>query len=229
MNLRALPVAMRVLSRDLRGVKHEPEPELLPELVSGSSVCLHIGASDGRHSFAILKVAPEAKIHAFEPSTFGMAALKHGIRFRGLGGRISTYPVAVSDAPGELSLITPRKKRGNRARSYAFVSAGGASTRADYDGAGHFEERVKVVRLDDMGFERVDFIRMDIEGAEVAALKGAMRILERDRPHALIEVHPIILRERFDTSADELADMMRSLGYRFFMLTGGDLVELADL
>lgn len=44
-------------------------------------------------------------------------------------------------------------------------------------------------RLDDLVTEPVDFMKVDVEGAEVHVLNGAQRILTDFRPHLLIEVH----------------------------------------
>lgn len=220
--------ALKALGRDLMNAKHEPETPYLSQVLTDAPVCLHLGASDGRHSFAMIKAAPGAVVHAFEPSSFSMDALRQGIALRGLKGKVIPVHGAVSDAPGTLELVTPKKSTGKKARAYAFVSKGGDTDRADFQGVGHYTETVQVFRLDDLDYPRVDFMRMDIEGAEHAAMKGAAGILKRDKPHILIEVHPVILKQRFNTSAEALAQMFRDLGYRFFAVAGDTIVERAN-
>jgi FkbM family methyltransferase len=220
--------ALKALGHDISNRKHEPEVPYLAQVLSGAPTCLHLGASDGRHSFAILQAAPKARIYAFEPASFNIQTLRIGVKMRGLEGRITAIHAAVGETAGDMTLVTPQKKTGKRARAYAFISSG-ATDREDFDGIGHFQETVPVVRLDDCGFDHIDFIRMDIEGAEHAAMKGAMGILERDRPHALIEVHPVILRQRFDSSAEAFAALFRGLGYRFFALAGDGVEERQTL
>ena len=86
-----------------------------------------------------------------------------------------------------------------------------------------------VVTLDDYcqkaNIDRIDFIRMDIEGAEQKALMGAIGLIDRDHPHVLIEIHPAMLTERFGGSADAVVDIFRSRGYRMFALNGDRLEE----
>lgn len=229
MNVLALSFALKALGRDIANAEHEPEVAYLPQVIMPGSTCLHIGASDGRHAFAILRRIPGTTIHAFEPASFAMTVLRQGIAMRGCGRRIRTEKLAIGDTAGDLTLVTPRKKKGIPARSYAFLSRDGASTRADFDGSGHYEERVPVVRLDDLGLPPVDFIRMDIEGAEMDALRGGVKLLRQCLPHFLIEVHPVILKERFGTSSEELAAFFRGLGYRFFKLSEGEVVEVDSL
>jgi FkbM family methyltransferase len=227
MNVVAFTHALKALGRDIMNSKHEPETPFLGQVLTNGPVCLHLGASDGRHSFAMIK-AGAAVVHAFEPATFSLEALKLGISLRGLGGRVIPVHGAVSDKPGTLELVTPKKSTGKKARAYAFVSKGGDTDRADFQGVGHFTETVPVFKLDDLNYARVDFIRMDIEGAEHAAMQGASSILHRDKPHILIEVHPVILKQRFGTSAEALAEMFRGLGYRFFAVENGKIVERQD-
>ncbi len=66
---------------------------------------------------------------------------------------------------------------------------------------------------------------MDIEGAEQKALTGALHLIDRDHPHVLLEIHPAMLRERFEGSAEAVVDLFRSRGYRMFALNGDRLEE----
>jgi hypothetical protein len=66
---------------------------------------------------------------------------------------------------------------------------------------------------------------MDIEGAEQKALEGAIGIIDRDRPHVLLEIHPVMLQARFGGSAEAVVDIFQSRGYRMFALNGDRLEE----
>jgi hypothetical protein len=90
-----------------------------------------------------------------------------------------------------------------------------------------------VVTLDgfcaERGIDRIDFIRMDIEGAEQRALEGALAILDRDRPHVLLEIHPPMLQARFGGSGEAVLALFLSRGYRMFALNGERLEERTSL
>jgi len=45
----------------------EPEVSALPVLIPRGGVCFHVGASDGRHSYAMVRRAGASKVYAFEP------------------------------------------------------------------------------------------------------------------------------------------------------------------
>jgi FkbM family methyltransferase len=230
-SLRVLGHAFRAWRRNLRWAKHEPETPYLADLLSGAPVCLHVGASDGRHSYVMTQVAPDAKIYAFEPSAFTFQVLKTCLAWHGIARQVTPVHAAVSDAPGQLMLVTPKKTSGRMGRAYAFVAeaAPEGAIRPDLEDIGADVQPTPVVALDrycdEHGVGRVDFIRMDIEGAEQKALEGALQLIERDHPHVLIEIHPVMLEARFGGSADAVVEMFRSRGYRMFALNGDRLEE----
>jgi FkbM family methyltransferase len=234
-SLRVLNHAFRAWRRNMTWSKHEPETPYLADLLSGSPVCLHVGASDGRHTYVMTQVAPRAKIHAFEPSAFAFEVLKTCLSWHGIADQVTPVHAAVSDAPGELLLVTPKKTSGRMGRAYAFLadSLPEGPVRPDLEDAGATLQPTPVVTLDgyclQRGIERVDFIRMNIEGAEQRALNGALGVIERDRPHVLVEIHPVMLESRFQGSADGVVEFFLSRGYRMFALNGDRLEERTEI
>jgi FkbM family methyltransferase len=234
-SLRVLGHAFRAWRRNRRWAKHEPETPYLADLLSGAPNCLHVGASDGRHSYVMTQVAPKARIWAFEPSAFAFEVLKLTARWHGIAGQVTPVHAAVAEKPGELLLVTPKKMSGRMGRAYAFVAeaAPEGPVRPDLQDAGMELQPTPVVTLDgfcaDHGIDHVDFIRMDIEGAEQKALVGACGILDRDRPHVLLEIHPAMLAERFGGSGQAVLDLFQTRGYRMFALNGDRLEERTTL
>jgi FkbM family methyltransferase len=230
-SLRVLGHAFRAWRRNIRWSKHEPETPYLADLLSGAPVCLHVGASDGRHSYVMTQVAPDARIYAFEPSAFTFQVLQTCLAWHGIRRQVTAIHAAVSDRPGELILVTPKKLSGRMGRAYAYVAevAPNGPARPDLEDQGMDLQPTPVVTLDgycaEHGIDHVDFIRMDIEGAEQRALEGASGILDRDRPHVLLEIHPTMLAARFGGSAEDVVELFKSRGYRMFALNGDRLEE----
>jgi len=230
-SLRVLAHAFRAWRRNRRWRKHEPETPYLADLLSGAPVCLHVGASDGRHSYVMTQVAPGAKIYAIEPSAFSFQVLKMTLAWHGIADRVTPVHAAVGNKPGEMLLVTPRKITGRMGRAYAFVAdrAPEGEVRPDLQDTGMEVQPTPVITLDgfcaERGINRVDFIRMDIEGAELMALQGASRILDRDRPHVLLEIHPAMLEARFGGTAEQVVGLFKQRGYRMFALNGDRLEE----
>jgi FkbM family methyltransferase len=230
-SLRVLNHAFRAWRRNLKWSKHEPETPYLADLLSGAPVCLHVGASDGRHSYVMTQVAPLARIFAIEPSAFSYAVLKITVAWHRIGDRVTPVHAAVADKAGELLLVTPRKMSGRMGRAFAYVAETRpeGAARPDLEDQGSEVQPTPVVTLDgfcaERGIAQVDFIRMDIEGAEQKALEGAEGILDRDRPSVLLEIHPVMLEARFGGSAEEVVALFTRRGYRMFALNGDRLEE----
>ena len=61
---------LRIAIRELRRHKLEPETFFMDDFLKEDSVCLHIGASDGRHSFYMARLAPKGRVYCIEPSPY---------------------------------------------------------------------------------------------------------------------------------------------------------------
>jgi FkbM family methyltransferase len=235
-SLRVLAHAFRAWRRNRKWAKHEPETPYLADLLSGAPICLHVGASDGRHSYVMTQVAPEARIFAFEPSAFTYQVLKTCIAWHGISDRVTPVHAGVWDRSGDMLLVTPKKTSGRMGRSFAYIAEAPPSrglARPDIEDMGARLQPAPVVALDDFcareGLEKIDFIRMDIEGAEQKALWGARAILDRDRPHVLLEIHPAMLHAQFGGSADQVLGFFRERGYRMFVVEEDRLEERDQL
>jgi FkbM family methyltransferase len=147
---------------------HSPPAETYfpPEIASkGDDLFVDCGAFDGDSVEAFLSrdLHGGARAIAIEPDPSNFASLAKRLERRGWTGRVSTHNVAVSSEPGS-------------ARFHATASAGSAL------GVGG-ELSVPSVRLDDLLAEApVSYLKMDIEGAEQDALRGAVGVLKARRP-----------------------------------------------
>lgn len=234
-SIRVLGHAFRAWRRNLGWAKHDPETPYLADLLKGSPTCLHVGASYGRHTYVMTRVAPGARIHAFEPSAFTFEVLRTCLAWHGISDRVTPVRAAVADRPGEQLLVTPRKTSGRMAHTYAFLAESLPTPcgHPDLLEEGALVQPARVVTLDGYcqaeGLHKIDFIRMNIEGAELKALRGAEEILDRDRPHVLIEIDRDVLQGRFGGSAEAVLEIFRSRGYRMFALNGSRLEERTAL
>ena len=69
----------------------------------------------------------------------------------------------------------------------------------------------------------VSFIKLDVEGAEGLALRGARDLLRTDRPRVLAEINPDQLLKVSGTTAADLMAEMDALGFECRVLENGDL------
>lgn len=199
------------LRREMR--KGEREIRLVPFLSDPDRVSLDIGANKGVWAEAMRRHA--AAVHAFEPNPKMFRLLE-----RGAAPTVTPHAIALSDASGTAELRIPRGRRGysNQGASLSREKIGD-----DEYGAVPIETR----RLDDMDLGDIGFMKVDVEGHELAVLKGAKETLRRCRPNLVIE-----MEERH--SKIPIAEMIAEVcayGYDAFALDGLLLrrVETLDL
>jgi FkbM family methyltransferase len=162
----------------------------LADLVQPDWVCLDIGANIGIHALVMAALAPEGSVVAFEAGAANFEHLDKNVSQ--LGDKMATITVVKSalwDEPGQLQFATVSDLAGC---SFIALDEGAAPTPPTDEPVRM--EIVEAVRLDDalanVGFQRVDFIKMDVEGAEERVLAGAAQTLRRYKPILLTEYNP---------------------------------------
>lgn len=149
-------------------------------VLGDGDVAVDVGASIGYFSRRMLQlVGPRGAVRAIEPNPGFHDALEAIVRRH---ENFRFVPAAASDTAGTATLHVPRVN----GRPYA----GLASVRAPDGGVAADRFDVPRVRLDDVlahEHGRIAFIKVDVEGHEIAVLDGAARTLEH-HPSLLIEV-----------------------------------------
>lgn len=137
------------------------------------------GANHGYYTvlFADL-VGPTGRVAAIEPNPVTASLLRQSVSVNGYGDRVDVFETALAASDSEgLVFLAPGSEPKN-ARVLAAHEVGQADTIL-----------VSGTRLDALlaDWPRVDFIKIDVEGAEEAMLSGAWGIISRDRPELLLE------------------------------------------
>jgi FkbM family methyltransferase len=125
---------------------------------------LDVGANIGNHSVYFATNTEADRVFSFEPTRRARAALNKFVELNGLWTKISTIPYACSDAEGEIEVVE---------------SIANAAAPVKYP----------CRRIDDLIDVPISLVKMDIEGAEPYALRGALRVLREAKPVLFIEVH----------------------------------------
>ena len=176
---------------DVDGSAHEVAP-----FIKQGDVVIDAGACLGDHTTVYLRSAgPTGTVHAFEPNPVAFECLAHNC------------PTAVlhKEALGE------KFWRGD-------ISMGQTEDAPPHDNLGAAcvvpvpGGIVRVVPLDSFKFPRVNFMKLDVEGMELDALKGAKDTILRCRPVIMVEFNCPILKQR-QISPDDIIVFMLSLGY----------------
>jgi FkbM family methyltransferase len=150
----------------------EPEIAFLSNIISRNRVSIDVGANIGVYTRALAKLTPH--VYAFEPSK-ELASLLRRI----VPANVTVFESAASDHSGRGVLKIPVED-GRR-------SIGLATLESSADLVRYETEDVKLVRLDDVIRHDVGFIKIDVEGHELAVLKGSTSLIYRSRPVLLVE------------------------------------------
>lgn len=148
--------------------------------------------------YAARAVGPAGRVIAFEPDPVIFKKLTANIELNGLQN-ITVLNKGLWSKPGMLKFV------GDSIKGYSFMSA-------DKD-AGAID--VPVVSLDDelerLNIKKVDFIKMDVEGAEIEAIKGSARTLKRECVDLAIASYHSVDGVK---SCFALEKMLQELGYK---------------
>lgn len=173
-----------------------------------NAVFLDIGANIGLFSFYVHWRRPDVTIHAFEPHPVNYSCLEASCR-ENQATQMHPHPVAVGERAGQLELFFDESDSGGHSIYRDSLKNNLHQTRST---------KIPVETLDAYGplqaLPRIDVIKIDIQGGEAAAIRGAVKTLQRHRPALLLECdYESLLGAQADTS---LIAALRStgLGYR---------------
>jgi FkbM family methyltransferase len=152
---------------------------------------------------ALLAARRGARVVAFEPDRGYRKRLLRNLRINQLQEAVQVVEWAVSDRAGTTTLFTDGTD-GNSPSLVEVGKRGRAEVRTDSLDAAVAEGRLPAP----------DLVKLDIEGAEILALRGMRQLLGSTKaPRSLfVELHPDFLRG-FGSSADECQRLIESFGY----------------
>lgn len=183
------------------------ELSILPHINEGDWV-VDCGANIGSHTIPYaVRVGEKGRVSAFEVNNAALECLMHNSKPY---PQITVHSRGLSDRFETLTLIPD-------------VNAGASFVGQLLDPMGYI---VKCVPLDSLTLPRLHFIKVDCEGYELFALRGAWRTIKRYRPKLFVEVNPGALARNHITPSD-LTDFLDLFNYNYEQV--GDSSEQHDL
>lgn len=160
-------------SLDRYGEFSEGEVTLFRQIVQPGMTVVEAGANIGVHTIALAAmVGANGRVIAFEPQRVVFQMLCANLALNGIE-TVEAHCAAVGQTPGKIS-VPPRDYRspGNFG-AVELTRTGG--------------EKVEVVSIDSLGLHACHLIKADVEGMEVAVLRGARRTIGKHRPMLYVE------------------------------------------
>ena len=177
---------------------------------------IDVGAYIGYYTLAFsVAVGEEGRVFALEPNPSSLIRLKKNISLNDrLSGRITVEPLCLADSVGQAYFsLSTGVDLGTASGSH--IAGTITLDRPDvFSRFGFREVKVNVTTLDEFARERnlmPRLIKIDVEGAEAAVLRGASLTLRTYRPFILLEVHTA-------ASMFDVGNLLEAYGYRTTML-----------
>ncbi|MCK4829007.1 FkbM family methyltransferase, partial [bacterium] len=182
--------------------------KILSLFISEEDTFVDVGANQGSYSLIATKILGESgSIVSIEPQPQLAANIKKSLEINSIC-KFEVHQMAVGDTDGTLDLIIPRS------------SSGAAGLYREHSGIdGCTKLKVPVRRFDDSidwkNFSGSVFVKLDIEGAELAFLKGAQKMMSTHKPLLFMEINPVALTAS-ETSKEELVTTLQNIGYTHY-------------
>jgi len=195
------------LKLSIFGIYEPFETELVQKEIKRGDVVLDLGANIGYYTLIFAKlVGEEGKVFAFEPDPNNFSLLKKNVEINGYKNVVLVQK-AVSNKTGKLKLYLCEDNLGDH-RIYD-----------SYDGRKSIE--IESVLLDDYFRGRnlkIDFIKMDIQGAEGWAIQGMLNLLKENKTVKIVmEFWPIGLK-RSGINPNEHLKSLVNLGFKLYKI-----------
>ncbi len=195
-----------------RGIHSFSEASLIRAFLPPEGVFLDVGANQGELTLVAARKASRGQVFAFEPVPEWFQLLSENIALNGFG-HVTAVPAALAEQEGTVEMFTSSDRQ---------LHAGfheGLSTfhRTEYRNVpvGQFPTTSMDAFVASKGLQRVDLIKIDVEGAEKAVLAGAQETLRRFRPMLILELNEGTFSSAGYTGAEFVASL-RELGYALF-------------
>lgn len=154
----------------------------LREHCSEGDVVLDIGAHIGLYAVMLARLTgPSGHVFSFEPTPDSYQTLREMVRMNGCEQIVTPFQRAISNKSGEASFFV--------------LDLPGCNSNSLVRDRQHRRRSIEVAvtTVDDFVAERnlsVNLLKIDVEGAELAALQGARETFSRCRPKAILALHP---------------------------------------
>jgi FkbM family methyltransferase len=185
--------------------------DYLKAQIQPRAVVLDVGAHVGLFTVLLARWAgPNGQVFAFEPTPVTRAALRDHLTLNQVADRVTVCPWAVSDNEGRSLVYT--------------VSNSPENTLAPIHGrlANASAIAIEMTTIDAFCAVREirpTLIKIDIEGYELHALRGAKRTLLRHHPLVVVELHPMNWPE-IGVTGEQVIEFLRDVNYRLLPLEG---------
>ena len=170
-----------------------------------------VGANIGAHTLPLAQlVGPSGFVVAFEPTDYAFSKLCRNLEFNpALSSHIRAERLVLLDStdatpPVSLASSWPLRPDDNAHHRHGGIAKSISGARATT-----LDEYAATASI-----ERVDLIKLDVDGNELPILQGAVQVIAQFRPIIVFELAPYVMKEA-GTRETDLLGLLRAAGYEF--------------
>jgi FkbM family methyltransferase len=185
-------------------------------------VFVDIGANQGEFSLFAAKRLTKGKVLAFEPMNFFYDLLNENIGLNQFKN-IETFHYGLSDVSKELPIYLGKEGEGEHE---------GLGTIFPSQDRNRFVQNIDLKVFDDVvktfNLSRIDFMKIDVEGAEMLVLNGSREAIKKFRPSVMIEINDATYRAA-GYSVEDVKLFFKQLNYSLCIISKGGVLKKSDV
>jgi FkbM family methyltransferase len=194
----------------------------LRDLIEPGSVCVDVGAAAGLYTLVMSRLTgPGGQVHSVEPLSFARPVWSRVLAARN-AVNVCHHEAALGFEPGSGEMSVPIGRFGP-VTGRSFLTGGSRDLGSNAEFAEHACVDVAVSTLDCLcaaaGLTRLDFIKIDTEGAELQVLRGGDRTIKEFRPAVLVEIEARHLA-RYGCAPEDIVTWLCDRGYAMYSWRG---------
>ena len=191
---------------------------LFQTLIKEDDVVIDIGANIGCTSILFGELAHQ--VISFEPSTTTFNLLQRNIKGSGLVNiKLQNYALGSSSSISEIT-YAPSNRSGGFISNKTTISTG------------HITEKIKIKKLDDiidnLKLQKIDFIKIDVEGFEKEVIDGAKKTIARCKPIIVLELNHWCLNAFQRITIPDFFDYLKSIFPILYAIEGNSYADIFD-
>lgn len=178
-----------------------------------------VGANEGWYSFHMMTRFPEINCYSFEPIPNTYNRSKRNLEINGLNTN-HLYNVGISDEKKTVTFY------------FDEAESGATSMQNIREKTEINKVECELIKLDDFveqnSIKRMDLIKIDIEGSEIFAIRGALESIKKYRPVIFCEM----LRKwcaKFGYHPNDIIEILKPLGYECYAISDSGLIRIENV
>ncbi len=194
------------------------DSDMIFRLVNDSDTVFDIGGNMGWYSIGLSKAKKNLTLYSFEPIPSTYESLVANIKLN--GADVKVVNLGLSDKKEELTFYFHKEGSVNASAAIMNDEKENVEIKCQVDTLDNFFSQQKL--------ERLDFIKCDVEGAELFAFKGGVATIEKYKPIIFTEM----LRKwsaKFHYHPNAIIELFATMGYRCYFVSNGKFKEITEM